>query len=224
MSHLGDPPTAETEDLAGGTDEPPPGRRSRTGVVVAAAAAVLLLVVALAVPYAVEAYRDLTRPTLDAVKVYEVRSDHTEKEVEYDPAPPPGGPHDPAWLDCGVYDEPVRDENAVHSLEHGTVWLTWDPDQLGADEVSALAEQLPDEGILSPYPGQSAPVIATVWGARLELDGADDDRLALFVQEYADGHTAPEPMASCAGGVERHESEDAGGPEGADDDSGGIDV
>ena len=69
-----------------------PPRRSRMGLVVAAAAAVLLLVVALAVPYAVAAYRDLTRPTLDALKIYEVRSDHTEKEVEYDPAPPPGGP------------------------------------------------------------------------------------------------------------------------------------
>lgn len=213
MSDLWDPPPPETEDVAGGTDEqsPPPERRSRMGVVIAAAAAVLLLVVALAVPYAVAAYRDLTRPTLDAVKIYEVRSDHTEKEVEYAPAPPPGGPHDPAWLECGVYDEPVRDENAVHSLEHGTVWLTWDPDELDVDAVSTLAEQLPDKGILSPYPGQSAPVIATVWGAQLELDGADDDRLALFLQEYGDGHTAPEPMASCAGGVRELDADSGSG-------------
>jgi len=213
MSDLGDRRAAETDDLAVGTEgqAPPSERRSRMGIVIAAAAAVLLLVVALAVPYALAAYRDLTRPTLDAVKVYEVRSDHTEKEVEYDPAPPPGGPHDPAWLDCGVYDEPVRDENAVHSLEHGTVWLTWDPDELDADDVSALAERLPDKGILSPYPGQSAPVIVTVWGAQLELDGADDDRLGLFLEEYGDGHTAPEPMASCAGGVRELDADGGSG-------------
>jgi len=202
MSDLWDPPAEEAgESTATAEERQPPQGRSWLWIGLAAGAAVVLVTAALAVPYAVDAYRDLTRPTLDAVKIYEVRSDHTEKEVEYDPSPPPGGPHDPAWLDCGVYDEPVRDENAVHSLEHGTVWLTWDPDELDADDVSALAEQLPDKGILSPYPGQSAPVVATVWGAQLELDGADDDRLGLFLQEYGDGHTAPEPMASCAGGV-----------------------
>ncbi len=53
---------------------------------------------------------------------------HVPGDVDYDQAPPAGGDHDPAWLECGVYDAPVRDENAVHSLEHGTVWVTHDPD------------------------------------------------------------------------------------------------
>ena len=41
----------------------------------------------------------------------------------------------------------------MHDLEHGTVWITYDPD-LDADDVAALADQLPQNGILSPYPGQ----------------------------------------------------------------------
>ena len=37
---------------------------------------------------------------------------------------------------------------------------------------------------------------------RPELTGADDPRLALFLAELGHGETAPEPLASCAGGIE----------------------
>ena len=40
----------------------------------------------------------------------------------------------------------------------------------------------------------------TVWGRQLDLRSPGDDRLQLFLDEYGDGHTAPEPMASCEGG------------------------
>jgi len=183
-------------------------------ILVAALGALLLVGAALAVPVVVDRWRDLTTPTLDDVRVYEdLRTDHIDDDeaVDYGPEPPPGGPHGNVWLACGVYDEPVRDENAVHALEHGTVWLTYDPDELSTDDVSELADRLPDEGILSPYPGQDARVMVTVWGRQLELRNAGDDRLELFLEAYGDGHTAPEPMASCEGG-ERilDDGEDAG--------------
>lgn len=184
--------------------EPPRPTSSRRLVVVLAVLGALLVVgAALAVPTLVERWRHLTTPTLDDVRVYEdLRRDHIgdDERVEYGPAPPPGGPHSDIWLQCGVYDEPVRDENAVHALEHGTVWLTYDPDEMSDDDVAELADQLPDEGILSPYPNQDARVVVTVWGRQLDLRSPDDERLGLFLDAYGDGHTAPEPMASCAGG------------------------
>lgn len=145
----------------------------------------------------------------EIVVVEQPTTRHVDGDVTYDQAPPAGGDHDPAWLDCGVYDEPVREENAVHSLEHGTVWVTYQP---GLDEagVAALAEALPDESILSPYGELAAPVVVSVWGAQLELTGPDDPRLALFVAEYGDGQTSPEPFASCAGGVTRTDLQSTG--------------
>ena len=103
----------------------------------------------------------------------------------------------------------MRDENAVHDLEHGTVWITYDP-ALAEDDVAALAAVLPDDGILSPYPDLPATVVVTVWGAQLRLTGPDDPRLPLFLEEYGDGSTAPEAFASCEGGTD----DPQGGPDG----------
>ncbi|MCW2768400.1 MAG: hypothetical protein JWO11_4359, partial [Nocardioides sp.] len=118
--------------------------------------------------------------------------------------------HDPVWLDCGTYDQPVRDENAVHDLEHGAIWLTFDPG-LDPDDVAAMAAKLGHNSIVSPYDGLSSPVVVTVWGRQLELDGSDDPRLGLFLAEYGDGHTSPEPFASCAGGTENPDGGGGGG-------------
>jgi hypothetical protein len=138
---------------------------------------------------------------LDDVRTYAgLPRTHVTDPVDYEQTPPVGGPHFAEWLDCGVYDSPVRDENAVHDLEHGTVWITYAPD-LGEDDVARLKDALPQNGLLSPYDGLPAPVVVTVWGAQLALDGADDPRLAEFVEKYDDGVTAPEPFASCAGGT-----------------------
>ncbi|WKN50227.1 DUF3105 domain-containing protein [Nocardioides sp. Arc9.136] len=194
------PPAPEPEPAS------EPVRRDRVAVLVlAAVAAVAVLVVAIGVPLAVSQLRAddaaQVERNLEEVAVVEgLRTDHTSGDVTYPQTPPAGGPHDPRWLECGVYDEPVREENAVHDLEHGTVWITYDPD-LAAEDVDRLVELLPDNGILSPYPGLPAPVVVTVWGHQLRLVGAEDPRLPLFVERLGGGQTAPEPFASCAGGL-----------------------
>ncbi|MDF1606317.1 DUF3105 domain-containing protein [Nocardioides sp. YIM 152315] len=168
---------------------------------IALAAIGVAIVTCLAVAVPLLLTDDETPADLGAVRAYDdLPVEHTRDDVDYPQRPAVGGEHDPTWLDCGVYDEPVREENAVHDLEHGTVWISYDPD-LGADDVERLADQLPQNGILAPYPGLSAPVVATVWGRQLELEGADDPRLPLFIRRYGGGETAPEPFASCAGGV-----------------------
>ena len=128
-------------------------------------------------------------------------AEHLDGDIDYDDLPPAGGDHSAQWWECGTFEEPVRDENVVHSLEHGTVWVTYEPGTLGADQLAALAAELPQKQIISPYPGLSAPMVITVWGRQLDLTGPEDERLAEFVAAYGDGHTSPEPFASCAGGV-----------------------
>ena len=180
-------------------------RSSRLPLVIATVGAVLVLGAALAAPLLDRALRgeEQAQRALDLslVETWDITERaHTTHEVGYPQTPPAGGEHAPIWLACGAYDEPVREENAVHDLEHGTVWITHDP-ALPADDVEALGEQLPDNAIMSPREDLPSPVVVTVWGAQLQLDGAADKRLGLFLDEYGDGHTAPEFGVSCEGGT-----------------------
>lgn len=115
---------------------------------------------------------------------------------------PAGGQHNPIWQNCGFYDSPIRAENAVHSLEHGAVWVTYDPD-LDQDQISILRGLTgpADKVVVSPVSGQSAPIIATAWANQLSLQDAGDARLMQFVNEFTTNPSGPEPGGACSGGV-----------------------
>jgi hypothetical protein len=128
--------------------------------------------------------------------------DHVDGAVAYAQTPPVGGEHAPVWQNCRVYDAPVVNERAVHSLEHGAVWITWRPD-LPDDQVDAVRRLADGQGFVlaSPFPGLPSPVVASAWGRQLPLESADDPRLAQFVRAFAQGPQTPEPGAPCSGGA-----------------------
>lgn len=134
---------------------------------------------------------------------------HVEGPQTYDQLPPVGGPHNPRWLACDVYDEPVPDEFAVHSLEHGAVWLTHDPDlaENGKDLLAELAERNREYVLVSPYDGLDSRIVAVAWGYSMEASDADDPRLAQFVAAFAGGAQGGEPGVPCrSGGVSPREA------------------
>jgi hypothetical protein len=133
--------------------------------------------------------------------------DHVTGTVRYDRIPPAGGAHNDVWLNCGVYSEPVRNENAVHSLEHGAVWITYRPG-LASAGVARLhrfvkAHYKGEERylILSPYAGLPALVVASAWGRQLRLKGPGDPRLGEFVARFAGGGQGGEAEGPCSGGT-----------------------
>lgn len=129
---------------------------------------------------------------------------HVTTPVTYPHTPPAGGSHYPIWQTCGVYAEPIVNEHAVHSLEHGVVWITYQPD-LPHDQLEQL-ERITTQGshrLLSPYPGIDSPIILTAWGYQLRLESASDSRLMDFIRKYEQGPTTPEKGATCSGGETR---------------------
>ncbi len=143
--------------------------------------------------------------SIKGVKCYkETRLHKPNQTINYAQTPPAGGDHDPTWLNCGIYTQPVRNENAVHDLEHGAVWITYRPD-LAAADVATLTTlvKAKTKGYLdlSPYPNLPTPVVASAWGVQLKLQSVSDPRLAQFVDKYQLGPTAPERGASCTGGT-----------------------
>lgn len=146
----------------------------------------------------------LAEQDIEGVETIEVTSfEHVEGTVEYDQAPPVGGNHSPIWTNCGVYTEPIPNENTVHSLEHGAVWITYQPD-LEQSEIDALTELVGDRSyvLLSPYEGQDSPVKASAWGLQLAVDSADDERLEAFLAKYVQGEQTREPGALCSGALD----------------------
>ncbi len=144
-----------------------------------------------------------TSAELGGVAEYDDLSrNHVEGTVAYTQNPPVGGDHSPVWINCGAYTDPVQPEMAVHALEHGAVWLAYDP-ALDAADLETLASVADGNGfvLVSPVAGIEAPVVATAWGLQLSLESVDDERLTQFVTSYAQGPQTPEPGAPCTGGM-----------------------
>jgi hypothetical protein len=118
----------------------------------------------------------------------------------YPGRPPAGGDHNALPQQCQVYTAAVAPEHAVHSLEHGAVWITYRPD-LPADQVAALAKLVDGDPyrLMSPLPGQTPPIELTAWGRQLPVSSATDPQVQRFLADYTNGPQTPEKGSACAG-------------------------
>jgi len=127
---------------------------------------------------------------------------HVEGELHEEGEVPAGGEHNPVWLNCGYYDTEVDSEFVVHSLEHGAVWITYNPN-IAKDDIERLRGLVRRDRkiIVSPVANLEDSVLVTAWANQLHLDSVDDARIDQFVNEFAGSSNAPEPKGSCQGGA-----------------------
>jgi Protein of unknown function (DUF3105) len=136
---------------------------------------------------------------------YAAGQQHVQAAQDYAESPPVGGPHDPYWADCTgtVYTVDIRHENAVHSLEHGAVWIAYNPDKLSSSDIAKLAALV--DGVsgrmLSPYAGLDSAVSVQSWNHQLKVNSVSDKRIKQFADlmtfnSEVDNHY-PEIGASC---------------------------
>ncbi len=117
--------------------------------------------------------------------------------------PPLGGAHGPGYAACDgiAYEDPIAESDAVHALERGAVWITYDPARTAPTTVNALATTRVTDSdflLMSPYPGLDSPLSLQAWGHRLTLDTPDDPRFEQFIRALSDNpNTSPMPDASC---------------------------
>jgi len=128
---------------------------------------------------------------------------HVPGVVKYDHTPPIGGNHSQYWADCTgtVYSQPIANENAVHMLEHGAIWITYNPKTLPANQLAKLKTYVAgiDRMALSPYPNLKTPISLQSWGYQLFVHNANDPRIAQFIGllKYNKA-TTPEYGATCS--------------------------
>jgi hypothetical protein len=125
------------------------------------------------------------------------------ERVAYDKTPPFGGPHDQTWATCTgtVYPNAVRTENMVHALEHGAVWIAYNPQQITGDALNLLKVRVEGKPytMMSPYPGLDKPISLQSWGHQLKVDDVNDARIDEFIAALRSNPNGvyPEVGASC---------------------------
>ncbi len=127
---------------------------------------------------------------------------HSWDPQKYDRTPPVGGNHNFVWQNCmgDIYDQPIPNEHAVHSLEHGAVWLAYRSD-LPAADVAKLSAKIKGKPytFMSPVDGLDHKVSLQAWGWQLKLDDVNDGRVDDFISALAE-NASVEKGASCSGG------------------------
>lgn len=144
---------------------------------------------------------------VDGEKTWDAKKlgrNHVETPVKYEMNPPVGGDHNPRWMNCDgdVYKNAIPEVNAVHSLEHGAVWVTYNEKAAKAD-VETLAGKVGKTPytLMSPDKEQAGTIMLSAWGKQLTVDKADDPRVAQFFTKYVQGPQTPEPGAACTNGL-----------------------
>ncbi|CAL9542090.1 hypothetical protein SUDANB6_04282 [Streptomyces sp. enrichment culture] len=144
----------------------------------------------------------------DGVRKWEgtLSRNHVARKVAYPVEPPVGGDHNQVWMNCDgdVYTEALPRENAVHSLEHGAVWVTY-TDRAPEADVEALAAKVRKTpySLMSPDDEQKDPIVLTAWGHQRTVTGASDPAVDAFFEKFVQGEQTPEPGAPCTGGLSR---------------------
>jgi Protein of unknown function (DUF3105) len=174
------------------------------GAVVVVLFAVAVLVYAVLKVKAANAYKADSPSDIAGLKTFDYAAgqQHVTTPVQYKESPPVGGPHDPYWADCTgtVYSVDIRHENAVHGLEHGAVWITYDPQKVSKADIATLGKLVQGQNgrMMSPYAGQDSPVSIQSWDHQLKVTSATDPRLKEFADFFAlNPSYYPEIGASC---------------------------
>lgn len=143
----------------------------------------------------------LNNKAIDGVASFDEVAGHQDGALTFAQTPPAGGTHNSVWQNCGYYAAPIANENGVHSLEHGAVWITYQPD-LASDQVDIIKNDANQSYVIaSPHSDLPAPVVVSAWGKQLTLQSANDPRLGDFLAKYRQGSQTPEPGAACSGGT-----------------------
>jgi hypothetical protein len=140
-------------------------------------------------------YRAQKNPQIDS-------RNHKDGTLTYVTNPPVGGDHNALWQNCmgDVYDAPIANEHAVHSLEHGAVWVTY-KQGMAADQVDVLKKKVEgkDYMFMSPIAGLDHNVSLQAWGYQLKVDDVSDARIDEFIKDLR-VNAAMEPGAACSSG------------------------
>jgi len=123
------------------------------------------------------------------------------KVAGYNSDPPTSGNHWPTPANWGLYTEPLPDEQLVHNLEHGGIWISYkdikDINEETGKKLESIAEKYPQAVIITERPKNDTKFAIASWGRLTKLDSFDQEYVERFIR--ANINNSPEPLASLEG-------------------------
>jgi hypothetical protein len=132
--------------------------------------------------------------------------DHIEPETAsglnpnvYSSNPPSSGPHYPTTAKSLFYDKAIEDQYAIHNLEHGDIWITYNP-RITQEIKDKLKEFAGRYVIISPRNNNDYDISLVAWGVvdnfNLSPEINLEERVNDFILRY--DNKGPEKVRSAA--------------------------
>lgn len=112
----------------------------------------------------------------------------------YNSNPPTSGWHYAQPANWGVYQKELPDEQLIHNLEHGGIWISYkDVDEKTKSDLEAIGKKYSGSVVVTPRVANDANIVLASWGRLEKLEGFDETRVVNFIK--ANKNKSPEPLA-----------------------------
>src|SRR3989304_4285331 len=117
--------------------------------------------------------------------------EHIEKGAKhpaYNSNPPTSGWHYTNPADWGVNQKELADEQLIHNLEHGGIWISYSEklDGKSVDLLEKFVDGYSTKVILTPRVKNDSPIVVAAWNRLLKLDSFDEQKITEFIKAYKD--------------------------------------
>ncbi|MBI4359343.1 MAG: DUF3105 domain-containing protein [Candidatus Nealsonbacteria bacterium] len=121
---------------------------------------------------------------------------------EYTSDPPTSGPHYDQTARSGFREETISDQNLIHNLEHGDVWIAYHPRL--ADKIKEELKQFSAaKVIITPRATNETDMALAAWGRldafNIENNTLPVERIKDFIKRYT--NKGPEKVPGASGGI-----------------------
>lgn len=104
----------------------------------------------------------------------------------YNSNPPSSGPHWPSPSDNGYFENEFPDEQLLHNLEHGHIWIAFNAD-IGDDVKTKIKEITKKEDwkvVAAPRSKNDSKIALVAWGRVLKMEEPDYKKIEDFIRTY----------------------------------------
>ena len=122
--------------------------------------------------------------------------------LEYNSNPPTSGPHCGQTARSGFREDSIADQNIIHNLEHGDIWISYHPRV--PDEIKEELKQFgAAKVIITPREENDTDIALAAWGRLdsfdLENNTLSKERIEDFIKRYV--NKGPERIPGASGGI-----------------------